>query len=161
MSIDKTEIASRMRAQHLEGLDEQEMKNDIEQAIPPTPEKEVDSLENPKSNREYPFLFQWEDSKGKRWEGKFVNKILSVGEQSMVGVMRARLAAGAPIEALDPLTVEINLMIAHMTFSLVEKPEWANDLRGLLDVGLLQAIYMEVSSHEAFFFGRKAFIEES
>jgi hypothetical protein len=67
--------------------------------------------------------------------------------------MRARLAGGLPQESLDPLTREINLMVSHLAFSLVEKPVWAEELRDLDDVRLLQAIYEEVLSHEASFHG--------
>ena len=70
-----------------------------------------------------------------------------------MGVMRSILGGGRPLESLDALTVEINLMVAHLMHSLDERPEWAKNLRMLDDPGLLQAIYTEVDSHESFFLG--------
>ena len=58
--------------------------------------------------------------------------------------MRSRLSNGVPTESLDEITNELNLMISHLEFSLIKRPDWAEDLRSFLDISLLQAIYAEV-----------------
>ena len=127
----------------------EEIQNEIEAPKPPIPENE------PKLKKEYPFEFKWTDSRGKVWAGEFRNRILSIGDREKVGIMRARLSGGQPYDSLDPLTQELNLMIAHMTFSLDEedRPNWAKDLREVTDIRLIQALYGEVLKHEATFFG--------
>lgn len=124
--------------------------DDLAQEVYEEKKPEVDSA---KMKEEYAFAFKWKDGRGKTWEGPFVNEILTIAKQQAVGVLRAKLGDGLPISSLDPFTNEINLMISHMTFSLKEKPDWAKDLRALHDVSLIQAIYEEVASHEATFFG--------
>lgn len=114
------------------------------------PEKEST---DPKAQREYTFDFRWKDGRGKVWAGKFTNKVLSIRDRQLVGIMRSNLAGGISPAALDALTAEINLMIAHLSFSLTARPKWAEDLLTLDDVRLLQEIYMEVANHEATFLG--------
>ena len=118
------------------------------------PEKPDEKL---KMEKEYTFDFDWTNPRGKRYKGKFTNRILTIGERQDVGLARARLTGGLPIDSFDAVTREINLIIAHLTFSLVKRPEWAQDLAQLHEVNLLQEIYMEVASHEAIFSGRKPF----
>jgi hypothetical protein len=57
---------------------------------------------------------------------------------------------------LDPLTAEINHILTHMTQSLIERPDWAKDMLSLTNYEVLQALYLEVDSHESRFHGRKA-----
>jgi len=130
----------------------QELKKDIAEKQKPK-KVEPDPIEDPRAKREYPFHFSWTDGSGKVWEGSFTNRILSIRDRQNVGVMRSRLQAGVPVESLDELTYEINLMVAHMSYSIVKCPDWAEDLLSLTDVRLLQAIYEEVIAHEAFFLG--------
>lgn len=120
---------------------------------------------DPRDAREYVFSLKYVDGRGKHWEGEFKNKILTLRDRQQVGILRARLADGLPLTSLDILTAEINLMLAHTAYSLIEWPDWAgreNDdrkkvlaLDKLDDVELLQAIYAEVDSHEAYFRGRR------
>lgn len=116
-------------------------------------EKEEPKVDSAKLNEEYKFNFKWTDGRGKVWEGFFVNEILSIAKQQAVGVLRAKLGDGLPVSSIDAFTNEINLMVAHMSISLKDYPDWAKDLRALKDASLLQAIYEEVASHEATFFG--------
>jgi hypothetical protein len=130
-----------------------DLKEEIKQATDAT--KSPISENDPKLKKEYPFEFKWTDSRGKVWVGDFVNRILSIGDREKVGIMRARLAGGQPYDSLDPLTQELNLMISHLTFSLDEekRPDWAKDLREMVDIRVLQALYGEVLKHESTFFG--------
>jgi len=137
--------------QHLIDASTEDLKSSAEESI--EPKKEEIDLNDPKLKEKYIFNFSWEDGRGKTWEGVFANKILSIKEQQAVGVMRASLNGGIEFKAMDPFTAEINLIISHLAFSLVQKPEWAEELRELKDVSLLQALYGEVAEHEATFFG--------
>ena len=150
--ITPAELEKRMTPHHLQVPEStSELKREIQEqhkAEAPVPR------DDPKTRKEYTFDFEYK-SQGKVWKGQFTNRILTMKDRQLSGVMRARMAAGLPSESLDALTAEINLMIAHLTFSLDEtdRPDWAKDLRDIEDVRLLQALYEEVASHEATFFG--------
>lgn len=116
-------------------------------------ENENEQLDNPKLKEVYAFNFSWKDPRGKLWEGHFINKILTIKDRQNMGIMRSRLSGGVPSNSLDDLTAEINLIVSHLSFSLVEKPDWASDLRSLDSIELLQALYEEVYLHEATFRG--------
>lgn len=83
-------------------------------------------------------------------EGSFTTRILSIGQQISVGVMRSKILSGLEVDAGTTLLAE---MIAHLHHSLTERPEWAIDLLGLVDTATIQAIYAEVETHEATFRG--------
>lgn len=142
------DLAERLRADH---LSEQDLKAEVEEGDPKQKEPEFDP-NDPKAQPEYTFQLNWKDGRGKVWTGEFTDKILTIGERQMVGALRARFS-NTPMDRLDALTVHVNMMIAHMTFSLTKRAEWAKDLRELHNVDLIQAIYDEVASHEATFFG--------
>lgn len=110
-------------------------------------------VEDSRESSEYTFDFDWKDRKGKRWTGKFTSKILTLGEQGLVGILRARLSGNVPYESLDEFTREVNFLVAHLTYALKERADWAQDLRSLNDITLLQALYAEVAKHEAIFRG--------
>jgi len=154
MTVDKEKMARRLEPNHLKDVTEADIKAELDQARE-KPSEPQENLNDPKLSKEYPFQFSWTNGRGKIWKGAFTNKILSIRERQMVGVMRARLAAGMPLESLDSMTQEINLMVSHLSFSLTERPEWAKDLLELDDVQLLQEIYMEVLRHEATFRGHQ------
>ena len=133
---------------------EERTKPLLEEALDLEAAKEETQIKNPpdpKSQKQYSFHVRYVDAGGEIWEGDFTNKILSIKDRQLVGVIRARLGGGLPAGTLDPLTEEINLMAAHMGVSLVKRPKWADDLQALDCVRLLQAIYKEVASHEAKF----------
>jgi hypothetical protein len=143
-------LKKRLEMDHLAPENPDALKASIDKADEaPT----TDEVDEPKTKPEYPFNFDWTDGRGKRWQGEFVNKVLSLWDKRRVGIMRAQLAGLAPANAIDELTTEINLMLAHMTYSLVKRPPWAQNLGQLTDVRLLQEIYTEVVSHEATFHG--------
>lgn len=161
MSDPVRDIQDRMIPRHLSGhaeelaevpTDEDLKKRVEESALPASPDK-IPDKPDPRGEKYYPFSFEYRDARGKIWIGQFTNKILSIHERQQVGVMRSMLGGGQPVQSLDALTVELNLMVAHMTYSLTEKPQWAQNLRNLDDPQLLQAIFTEVDSHETFFLG--------
>lgn len=147
------EIHERMRPTHLVGESDEDLKKQVEDAttaLEATPDPDAP---DPRGEKKYTFQIEHKDARGKVWKGQFTNHILSIHERQQVGIMRSILGGGRPLESLDALTVEINLMVAHLSYSLDERPEWAKNLRTLEDPGLLQAIYTEVDSHESFFLG--------
>jgi hypothetical protein len=138
---------------HLAMTDTEQLREAAEKAAIPAPAPKADP-DDPKLRDVYPFDFDWTDSRGRRWAGSFTNKILTIAQRGAAGLMRAQLAGGLPMASLDEMTREINLMIAHMEFSLgTERPDWAKDLRSLKDTRILYRLYEEVASHEATFFG--------
>lgn len=149
----ETTVDEEFRMDHLAN-DIPDTTEELKKEVSEKAEEEEPPKEDPKTQKEYTFQFKWvEPGTNKVFAGEFTNKILNIKTRSRVGVMRARLAQGQPLEALDELTAEINLMVAHMSFSLEKVPEWANDLGSLTSFRLLQEIYGEVLAHEATFHG--------
>lgn len=145
-----TELAKKLEMDHLK--DTADLVSELETEVEgKSPEKRTD----PKNNSKYTFDFKWEDGTGKVLSGKFTSKILTIGEQSLVGILRARLSAGIAYEALDDFTKELNFLVANLTYSLEERPRWAEDLRKLDNIEILQALYVEVAAHEATFRGQR------
>jgi hypothetical protein len=153
MSIDN--LQKKLAPEHLIDLpeDDADLKNEIEAQIDPDKKKTEDRLDDPRNQEQYTFTLRHQDARKKLWEGTFTTKILTIGERQLVGVMRSRFQGGAPLEGLDASTADLNLKLAHLSYSLVSYPRWAEKLRELKDPGVIDAIYQEVASHEAFFLG--------
>ena len=126
-----------------------DLKSAMEQKDAPSD----DVLSDPKMQEEYTFAFSWKAPNGKEFTGTFTTKILSIAERQNMGALRAHFSNGMAYQALDPLTNEINMILAHLAYALVKKPSWANDLRQYPYPELLQSLYDEVASHEATFLG--------
>ena len=158
--IDAAELKNRITPTHLldpESLEvptDEDLKGQVSRAtaVLDGPANEP-TKPDPRGEKSYTFQLDYEDARGKKWAGQFTNKILNIHERQKVGTMRAMLSGGQPFDSLDELTSELNLMVAHLAFSLTEKPKWAANLRALEDYQLLQAIYEEVNSHESYFLG--------
>jgi hypothetical protein len=71
------------------------------------------------------------------------------------------MGGGVPVAALDADLWELNEMLAHLSISLTERPEWAKELEDLFDEELIVEIYKEVISHEDRFHRRGADPEDS
>ena len=155
MAGDEAKVADLKKRLEMDHLNTDDLKKDVEETVKEAVQK-TEPEDNPRFQKTWSFHFDWVDGRGKHWVGDFTNTILTIRERQMLGVMRARLSGGSAYEALDPLTNEINYIISHLAFSLGDekgRPEWARDLREVHDVALLQALYAEVASHEATFFG--------
>lgn len=149
--MDSAELKKRMEPTH---LSTEELKDEVVEKAqgvenPPEPEPDAD----PRANRRYPFNFEFKDGNGKVWKGKFVSEVPDIRTRTMIGSLQAQLANNVPADALEPGVRRLNLILAHLTFSLVERPKWAEDLGALFDPQLLNAIYEEVAAHEATFLG--------
>jgi hypothetical protein len=151
---DVTNLQELLTPSHLIPETEEGLKEVADETVAKIDETEPG--EDPRDKVEYSFKFEFTDGRGKVWQGRFVNRILSIRDRQVVGIMRARLTGGQPYESLDPLTAEINHILTHMTQSLIERPDWAKDMLSLTNYEVLQALYLEVDSHESRFHGRKA-----
>jgi len=147
-------LKERLQPDHLIPETAAELREEVEKATQAEEKVPGPDSKDPKLQKVWPFDFQYRDTRGKLWVGKFVNHILDIRERSHVGIMRAKLGGGVPLESLDYMTAELNLMIAHLSYSLDESADWAKDLMALNDVDLLAALYEEVAAHEATFRGR-------
>jgi hypothetical protein len=145
------DLKNRLAAPHLEEVSAEDLKAEAAEAVGAVP-KEADNPDL-RGHKEYTFTINYKNARGKVYKGEFTNKIITIRERQQIGIIRARLQGGLNSSAFDPLTEEINLMIAHLMVSLKEFPKWAEDIAGIEDVELLQTIHAEVASHEAYFFG--------
>jgi len=122
-----------------------------------TRSKEPDALD-PKDSKDYTFEFSYTDPRGGRWEGTFANKILTIGQQRQVKIIKAKLAGGVSVESQDASVWQMNEMIAHLLVSLDRKapgfPSWAGELDKLYDEQIVYKLYAEVASHENRFWRR-------
>lgn len=144
-------LMERFKMTHLVPESTAAAKTAVEEAVQPPRAKNEPDTNDPRFQKQYPFAFEWRDSRGKLWVGDFENTILTLRHKSMVGVMRAKLAGGVPAEALDPVTAELNLMVSHLTFSLTKVPDWAEDLMALDDQELVGQLFDKAMEHERFF----------
>lgn len=99
------------------------------------------------------FDLDYTDSRGMLWTGHFKTHVLTLGEKTQVGLTRARLAGGVSPISLDPQTLDILEMQAHLAVALDGGPEWAKNLSGIRDINVLAEVYKEVLSHEERFWG--------
>jgi hypothetical protein len=143
MSSDPTTIADQLKMDHLSTAD---LKKETVKATKPEAE------EDPRDQEVYPFHFDWTDVRGKRWQGDFVNKILSMGELQSKAALKSRLTGGAPVDSIDPYMRTLNEAVSHMTFSLDKSPDWAKDLQAIKDPTLIFKVWDKVQDHEERFF---------
>ena len=133
MAMSNEEMKERMEPKHLTTDEMKEQVEEDAQKVLPSKEEKRDIEDNPRMQREYPFDFRWEDGRGKVWKGKFTNTVPDIETRRFIGVLRAQLGNNIPFDSLDPVLREINLVIAHLTFSLTRRPKWAEDLGTLFD----------------------------
>lgn len=132
----------------------EEVKNELDRKEE-SPEAVVEKLDDPKLKETYDFTIDYTNARGRTWRGPFTNKILDFDDISKVGIIKANMFGGMPIHCFDAYTIDHNEKLAHLTVSLVSRPDWCEGgkLSRLKDKGLLDAIYAEVSSHEVTFLG--------
>jgi len=114
---------------------------------------------DPKDHEEYMFTLRHKTKRGKVYEGTFTNRILTTGENQQAAALKARFAAGMAFDSMEPTIRALNEAIAHMSYSLWSKdgktfrgPQWAQDLRDVLDQDAVFAVWQEVWAHESHFF---------
>jgi len=112
--------------------------------------------DDPKTKEEYTFQFKYSNGRGKTWRGEFTNRIISMQDRQIIASLQAQWQGAMPHAAIDPDLATFNFILAHLAVSLKlgKGTDWAKDLRALHDPDLIQALYEEVSLHEATFHGR-------
>lgn len=101
---------------------QEDMKAQISESLNPPVAEDKDWRDDPRSQEIYVFDFNWQDNRGRRYEGQFSSKILTENERNMVDIMLAKLCGGTPWEHLPPGRRDFNYIRAHLTYSLVESP---------------------------------------
>lgn len=149
------ELEERLRPKHLAPdttIDDLKAKV-AEQTQGPEPQTAATDIEkDPRAQNPYTFDFSWRDARGKLWEGRFQTHMPTPMDLMRAGVMQARLLGSTPKESLDAFTDEIAYMVSRLSFVLDTRPDWFANPIGLVDgVPLIQAVYEEVASYEAFF----------
>lgn len=148
------ELERRLTPTHLQDATAGSIKEAIEAETqgPPaqTPEEQIAA--DPRSRNPFAFEFKWTDQRGKLWEGRFVTHMPTPLDIMRAGVMQSRLLGSTPKESLDAFTDEVAFMISRLSFVLDERPDWFKDPLNMVDaIPLIQAVYEEVASFEAFF----------
>jgi hypothetical protein len=149
-----TELAERLRPKHLEDVTAADLAEEIERETQgPEPQtSEGQTEKDPRGRNPYTFDLDWTDPRGQRWQGRFVTHMPTPMDLMRAGVMQARLLGSTPRESVDAFTEEIAYIISRLSFVLDERPDWFVDPLSMVDaVPLLQQIYGEVASFEAFF----------
>lgn len=130
----------------------EELNQDFPSAREPEAAAEAKAQRDPRDREEWSFDFSYTDSRGKQWIGRFTNKILNLGERQKAGILVARFNGGSPVHALPPDVTFINEALAHLEFSLTDRPPWAQDLQSTYDAGLIMALYNKAQEHERVYF---------
>lgn len=152
--ITSDELERRLRPAHLENATAEGLKDKVAQETqgPPPQSPEDEAAADPRAQNPYGFEFQWTDHRGKAWTGRFVTHMPTPLDLIRAGVMQARLLASQPKDSLDAFTDEIAFMVSRLSFVLDERPDWFKDPLNMVDaIPLIQRIYEEVASFEAFF----------
>lgn len=118
-------------------------------------EQQEKESSDPRLNEKYSFELNFKDRRGKIWSGRFTNKILTIQEQFNVNYALSSLTGKVPIDSIQKDILITAQRISHLMISLIEKPDWAKDLTQLKTIDVIDAIYQEVDSHEAIFFGHE------
>ena len=149
--MDKSELGSAARRRNMESKTGLEIIEPQDATIKEGPKN--DKLGKGGITADHIFDLDYTDQRGYRWTGRFKCHILNIKERATVGLTRSRLTANTPAHVVDASTLNLLEMQAHLAVALDHAPEWASDLGSLYDVGVIAAIYGEVASHEARFWG--------
>lgn len=141
--------ARKKRSQKKQPQRDVQVVEPIEPAAKDGPEHDNQGIGGLSPHHEFDLDFT--DRRGYRWTGRFKCHVLNIRERASVGLTRSRLTANTPASVIDPATLNILEMQAHLAVALDEAPEWADRLGDLYDVAVISEIYKEVASHEANF----------
>jgi hypothetical protein len=116
-------------------------------------DKLQESDDSPMAQEQYTFELDYTSGNGRKYKGTFTNKILTPQDRIRVGQMQAALTGNTPWDALDPETQYFVGMVSQLQISLVKKPDWfiMSGAKAMRDINVLNKVYTEVASHEAFF----------
>lgn len=112
---------------------------------------------DPRASETYSFTVEVYGGDGKLVEGsgQFTNKILTVQDRVDIGLTASKIVRHLPWQVLDPETQETVLIGAHLSLSLVERPDKFS-VDKIKNTRLLQRVWQEVESHEVTFRGSDA-----
>lgn len=136
-------------------------KKAIKKQVDPTPEQKTAKAdaEDPRTQEEYTFTFDFTDSRNKRWHGKFTNRVRTLMDRQFAANMQAGWQGGIPYAAYSPDDVFLNEVLAHLGTTLTPMEGSGaftmDDLRTAHDMNLINALYGEVLGHEARFHRRE------
>ena len=109
---------------------------------------------DPRSKREWTFLFDYTDARGTSNKGNFTHRILEGRKfRRQVEQLEAQLAGGIAFEVLSPDARTMNRISARLSYGFTERPKWAADMDSL-DDELLIALYDRAQEHEDYYFRR-------
>lgn len=117
---------------------------------PETPEPA--SGPDPRENESWSFQLSFADPSGRKFEGEFTNKILTVGERTRVGLICARLRNNVPAAALEAEVAALTSALAHLEISLVKRPKWAEKLDKLVSPFVVFELWDRARGHEDYYF---------
>lgn len=107
---------------------------------------------DPRDSEEYSFYFEYANKRGEVYEGRFVNRILTLEQTQQVHILKARMLQSVPVSALSEEIAATTQVLAHMSISLEHKVEWAKDLRTLRDPSVVWKLWAKVEDHESHYF---------
>lgn len=128
-------------------------QQEAERGLAPPEMDGKSAADDPKAQEEYSFHFDWKDARGRRWKGDFRNRIITLYQRRLIGLMRARALGGVPVASVDMATLTLIHMAAWLQESLIKRPDWFSDPDKLNDDALVAAVFQEVAAHEATFHG--------
>lgn len=105
-------------------------------------------------SKTHTFEIDYQGPRGQRYPGAFETQALTIRQKRAVKTIKAQLAGGVPVSALDADAWELNEMLAWLSIALTKRPKWARDLESHYDENVIRAIYKEVLDHEDRFHGR-------
>lgn len=111
---------------------------------------------DPKGEEEYSFSISVKDGAGNVLTGSFKNKILDLEERINIGLMQTAMVRNVPWETIDAETRWLVSALAHLSVSLIEKPEWFAKQTATLklkNTRVIEKVYGEVARHEQYFRG--------
>jgi hypothetical protein len=115
-------------------------------------------LSNDKTKRRYVFHFSWTAPRGEKYEGTFINNILTTGDRAEAESLASRFVDGVPWESINPQRRKMVEVLAHLTVSLdmEERPPWAKNFGDIIDEDVIALLFQEVDLHEVTFRRPKA-----
>lgn len=130
--------------------------NEARKAATAAPGPDSDALGASGVTAYHEFDLDYVDSRGHRWEGRFRCHVLTIDERLQVALTKARLMNGIAPFMLDPDTLMVLEMRAHLAVVLDKAPDWAKNMGRFRDQNVIAAIYREVAQHESRFHGTDA-----
>lgn len=145
----KADLTARLQASHLPST--AQLKGELEKEF--AKEETPDPNDDPKAKPEYTFDFEHVDARGNVWKGRFTHRVPTLADRDMIDALQARKKLSMPVESFTGMAAARHLYMSHLEVCLIERPKWADNLESLYDPEILEKLYEEAASHEAYFLG--------